>query len=143
MNTLGIRNKNPFNIRYNTAIKWKGQIGQYKGFCRFSSMDYGIRSGLSLLRTYRYLYGLDTIRKIISRYAPSNENNTDYYISFVVGICRQYGFSIDADTSLNLDFYDYKGVGILFYIVRAILLMESKYFLEPPQFEKCLKMLHN
>ena len=143
METLGIRNNNPCNIRYSKLNSWKGQTGHSKGFCKFSSMDYGVRAVLSLLRIYRFHYGLDTIRKIISRYAPPTENKTDYYISFVVGLCNQYGFKITADSSLNLDFFDYKGICPLFCIVRAMCLIESKYFLEFPQFERCLHLLHN
>ena len=46
-------------------------------------MPYGYRAMLKLIRNYRILYELDTIRKIISRWAPPNENNTNAYTNFV------------------------------------------------------------
>jgi hypothetical protein len=49
-----------------------------------------------LLHTYRVRGYGDTIAKMISRYAPPFENNTEAYISRV---CQQTG--IDRDQSLN------------------------------------------
>lgn len=36
-----------------------------------------------LLYTYQHRYGLDTIEKMITRYAPANENHTEAYIDAV------------------------------------------------------------
>ena len=36
-----------------------------------------------ILRTYFRKYGLNTIEDIVSRWAPSNENDTKAYIAFV------------------------------------------------------------
>lgn len=80
----GIRNNNPFNIRYNNFNHWKGLIGQDKdGFCIFYSMDFGLRAGIVLLRTYIKRYHLTDVSSIIKRFAPPSENNTHNYISFV------------------------------------------------------------
>lgn len=46
-------------------------------------MAYGYRAAFKVLRTYINNYKLDTIRKIISRFAPSNENHTENYIKVV------------------------------------------------------------
>lgn len=142
METLGVRYNNPCNIRYSKLNTWKGQLGQSKGFCKFSSMDYGVRAVLAILRSYRFHYGLDTIRKIITRFAPPSENDTESYISFVVSACRSYGFAITDDTPLDLDFYDYKGICPLYCIVRAMCYIESNFNLLPDQFERCIKLLY-
>ena len=81
--TRGYKNNNPGNIR-KTATKWKGEIdGTDKDFKTFKSMPYGYRALFALLREY-INKGYNTIEKIISRYAPGNENNTEAYINTVV-----------------------------------------------------------
>ena len=80
----GIRNNNPLNIRH-SRDKWKGMrsVQSDPAFVQFTSMAYGYRAAFVLLRTYRQKYGCNTIRKIIKRWAPENENNTERYISNV------------------------------------------------------------
>ena len=85
----GIRNNNPLNIR-RSKDKWQGQINANnsspKGdavFCVFSSMAYGWRAAFLLLHTYMSKYKLTTVRKIIYRWAPPNENNTAAYTNHV------------------------------------------------------------
>lgn len=77
----GERNNNPGNIRHGS--KWQGLSVEQtdKDFCQFISSEYGIRAIYKLLQTYQKKYGLNTIRTIINRYAPPNENNTEGYIS--------------------------------------------------------------
>lgn len=79
--TRGERNNNPLNIRDNKAFKWQGQIGHdADGFVIFSSLKWGIRAAFALMRSYSHKYKCDTIRNIISRWAPPTENNTEKYI---------------------------------------------------------------
>ena len=80
----GLRLNNPGNIRISTT-KWQGEIipSADKSFKQFESMSCGYRAMLKLIRNYRILYELDTIRKIVSRWAPPNENKTNAYINFV------------------------------------------------------------
>lgn len=73
----------PFNIRYSTLNHWLGQVSEWKGFVKFQNKRYGIRAGIILLRNYIVKYQLTTVRDIITRFAPSSENNTDDYIQFV------------------------------------------------------------
>jgi hypothetical protein len=69
---------NPFNLRdYNQ--NWMGQTGATDGFVDFSSVDYGIRAADRLLSNY----DVSTIEDLISKYAPSTENDTEAYIDFV------------------------------------------------------------
>lgn len=46
-------------------------------------MAWGYRAMFKCLNTYSRKYGLDTIRKMISRWAPPSENDTDAYIRTV------------------------------------------------------------
>jgi len=80
---LGLRNKNPLNIKFSAANNWDGQTGKRGAFAVFSSSKYGIRAGAKLLRNYQARYQLDTIQKLINRWAPDTENKTDSYIEHV------------------------------------------------------------
>lgn len=88
----GIRNNNPLNIE--RGDKWQGlrDVQEDPRFCQFVSMEFGCRAALKILRSYikGYEYTgrtsrikFDTIEKIVSRWAPSSENNTERYIQFV------------------------------------------------------------
>ena len=89
----GLRNFNPGNIRHGS--KWKGLAGDQTDpdFCTFSSMPYGCRALIKLLITYRWQHRLATVRGIISRWAPTNENETDAYVE---SVARAIGFDADA-----------------------------------------------
>lgn len=82
MNTLGKKNRNPLNIRYDKNNHWLGQRGQNKGFVVFTSLRLGFRAAALLLRNY-VRRGCNTIDKIINRWAPASENDVESYISFV------------------------------------------------------------
>lgn len=101
----GIRNNNPGNIDYRPANNWKGQLPYDKSieprFCRFNAPEYGIRAIIALLRNYQGKYALKTIRGLISRWAPSNENNTNAYVS---GVSKALG--VDPDASVSLVYKD-------------------------------------
>lgn len=95
-----IAKNNIFNIRYSSSNSWKGQDGKVKGFCRFKSVEFCVRAMIILLRVYRLKYGLKTIRSIISRFAPDNENDTDSYIGYVsTRMC--VGPDYELDTSMD------------------------------------------
>lgn len=72
------------NIRISTD-KFQGEVqpSQDKEFKQFETAAYGYRAAFRILRTYINSYGLNTIRKIISRFAPANENHTENYIRVV------------------------------------------------------------
>lgn len=76
----GMRNNNPGNIE-KSDTKWLGEVdGTDDRFCTFSSMVYGCRALIKTLQTYRTKYGLSTVREIIRRWAPSEENDTRSYV---------------------------------------------------------------
>ncbi len=79
-----MRNNNLLNIRISTD-KFQGEVqpSQDKEFKQFETAAYGYRAAFRILRTYINNYGLNTIRKIISRFAPANENHTENYIRVV------------------------------------------------------------
>lgn len=79
----GIRNNNPLNIRIGN--KWEGETSENTDgvFEQFTKMEYGVRAAFILLRRYINRYHLDTVQKIVSRWAPRNENHTEKYIKHV------------------------------------------------------------
>lgn len=109
----GIRNNNLGNIRWGAdwqGLKKDGKL-QDPSFCVFTSPEYGIRALAKLLRNYQRLYGLNTPRKIINRYAPPNENQTQAYIQ---SVAQQLGIQPDTPVDLNEE-------GVLIIFVKAII----------------------
>lgn len=95
----GLRNNNPGNIRRNSDV-FQGEVNpsRDKDFKQFKSMAYGYRAVFKILSNYHRVYKLTTIRKMISRWAPENENNTAAYVSLV----SSYS-GIGPDDLLNFD----------------------------------------
>ncbi|MCL2916077.1 virion protein [Shewanella corallii] len=95
----GIRNHNPLNIE--KGCNWEGACGTDGRFVVFSSAFFGIRAAARTMNTYRLKYGINTIRGIVERWAPREDNNpTESYIQYVAG---QAGIS--ANTPLSQDDY--------------------------------------
>ena len=117
-NTRGYRNNNPGNLRHGS--QWAGLSNKQTdtSFCQFDSMYMGLRALCKLLANY-IKYGHNTIEKIISRYAPSNENNTIGYIKQVSSLS-----SIPADRVLD---YPNKetSVDVISKVVGAIVCVEN------------------
>jgi hypothetical protein len=83
MEARGVRNNNPLNIR-KTSQTFVGEVeSSDNSFERFSSIEYGFRAAFRVLHTYYIRYKCNTISKLITRWAPSNENNTVNYINIV------------------------------------------------------------
>lgn len=80
----GLRNNNPGNIRRNSDM-FQGEVNpsRDKEFKQFKTMAYGYRAMFKILSNYYRKYSLTTIRKMIGRWAPKSENNTDAYVSLV------------------------------------------------------------
>lgn len=83
----GIRNNNPGNL-VRTSIDWLGKIpldqNRDARFEQFYEIRYGIRALMRDIYT-DYRRGSNTVRKLISEFAPAFENNTESYISSVIG----------------------------------------------------------
>jgi hypothetical protein len=111
--TKGERNNNWGNIRYNPKIK--GVIGKTPdNFSVFSSPEMGVRGIFVILKSYKDK-GFDTIEEIITRYAPSSENNTRAYIQ---AVSRATGI----DPKKKIDIED---PAILFPLTKAIVRHEN------------------
>lgn len=84
MTPRGIRNNNPGNIR-RSDVKWVGQAAEQPDpdFVTFQAPEYGIRAICRILLTYQNIDQCKTIRQLISRWAPPNENDTEAYIGAV------------------------------------------------------------
>ena len=115
MSARGIRNNNPGNIR--KGEKWKG-LSEHQtdsSFCIFVSPEYGIRALVKILLTYYKKYQLNTVKKIISRYAPPSENLTAAYIQ---SVANQLG--VRSDEPL-----DVASPAVLMVLLRAIIRHEN------------------
>jgi hypothetical protein len=89
----GLNNKNPLNIRHNKDL-FQGEVrpSRDRDFKEFERMEYGYRAAFVTLGTYLQR-GLDSVEKIVSAWAPSNENDTGAYIDAVVrlsGVARDH-----------------------------------------------------
>ena len=95
----GLRNNNPGNIRINGDL-FQGEVRPIKDklFKQFTTMDYGYRAMFKILSNYFKNYKLDTIRKMITRWAPQKENHTEAYIKAV----SDYA-GIPADDPINVN----------------------------------------
>ena len=84
MSTRGIRNCNPGNLR-KSKDNWRGLRKEQtdREFFQFITPEYGYRAMIITIRNYNRRYGLNTVSKIINRYAPPIENHTDNYINYV------------------------------------------------------------
>lgn len=116
----GIRNNNPGNIDYNPRNDWQGQVGIERGvpkprFAEFIDPESGIRALGKLIRAYQNKHGLKSIEQIISRWAPSNENNTRAYAE---AVAKAVGVTAHANINVNR-------IAILRPLVEAIIRHEN------------------
>lgn len=81
----GLRNNNPGNIRINNDL-FQGEVRPSgdRAFKRFETMAHGYRAMFRILRNYKRNHGLGTIREMIGRWAPPEDNNhTEAYVKAV------------------------------------------------------------
>ena len=95
----GLRNNNPLNIRITPKQRsgqgrWQGMRQEQKdgAFCQFEDMKWGWRAAFMLLtRNYYAVHHLHTIRQIISRWAPPQDNNnTEAYVERVARLMHYH-----------------------------------------------------
>lgn len=116
----GIRNNNPGNLVYTKNNNWQGKIPYLKNtdvgrkFEQFETMAFGIRAMLRDL-VNDIDKGKNTVRKLISEYAPPSENDTEAYIKQV---CASIGVTADEKiSSVNSNF--------LYLLAKAIINKEN------------------
>ena len=83
----GLRNNNPGNIR-RSSDRWLrlAPVQTDPDFFQFTSIEWGYRALIKTLQNYRRKHGLQTIKEMITRWAPANENNT---ASYVRSVCQE------------------------------------------------------
>lgn len=108
------RNNNPGNLNYAGQAGATLESGSGARFARFGSTAEGVSALAKQLQRYGDR-GLDTIKKIITTYAPSSENNTQAYID---ALSKRLGVS--GDQKLDL-----KDAGTLSGLIKGIAKHES------------------
>lgn len=118
----GVRNNNPGNIR-KSKDPWQGLAEEQtdKAFFCFKSSAWGIRALARVLITYYDKHGCNTVKKVIRRWAPPNENNTS---SYVAAVSAKLSVSPDAE----IDLQDY---AVLKPLVEAIIAHENAGYRYP------------
>ena len=99
----GLRNNNPGNIKAD-GTDWQGNLGDDGTFVIFKDISWGLRA-LATDLANKINKGENTIRAIISVYAPPSENQTESYISAVssdTGIASEELLTIDQVTLHDL-----------------------------------------
>lgn len=86
----GIRNNNPGNIRNSEINDWKGEVAKAgkkdQAFEEFETMPHGVRAMMKLLQKYQRSNNLHTVKELVERWAPRNENNTAAYVR---AVCKE------------------------------------------------------
>ncbi|WP_051590677.1 hypothetical protein [Flavobacterium daejeonense] len=113
----GVRNNNPGNLIY-TSIAWQGKLALSqntdKKFEQFKEMKFGIRA--LILDIFNDIKkGKNTVRKLITEFAPPKENNTEAYINAVAK-----GAGISSDAVFKVVDFD-----LIYSIVKAIIKHEN------------------
>lgn len=103
--TRGVRNNNPGNIERGEDWQGLASISQMTPaqkketrFAVFSDPVYGIRALAKLLMNYQAKYGLNTVHKMINRWAPPVENDTGAYVN---AVAKAAGVAPDAVVSMR------------------------------------------
>ncbi len=103
----GVRNNNPGNIRLNCS-PFQGEItpSTDSEFKQFISAEWGYRAIFLIIHNYGVLYNINTLDKIIKRWAPPIENETSVYIEVVakrLGVSRRaFIDTLNRDVMLKL-----------------------------------------
>lgn len=95
--TRAERNNNPGNLNYAGQTGAVLEDGSNARFAKFGSTAEGVSALAKQLQRYGER-GLDTVSKIINKYAPSSENNTQAYID---ALSKRLGVSGDQKLDLN------------------------------------------
>lgn len=85
---LGVKGNNPGNIRNTNGV----------GFQQYPTIQAGLDAMAKQLLRYQNVYGLSTVDQIVSRWAPTSENNTAAYIA---DVSKRTGFGPSQQLNLN------------------------------------------
>lgn len=93
--TLAQKNNNPLNVKGPSKGRWKGQIGIDKfGHAIFERIEYGVRAGALVLRSYARKHKVSTVEDLVRRFA---EGNHDGYIKH---LCAKLGVNPQEELDL-------------------------------------------
>ncbi len=94
MLSRGLRNCNPGNIRRSVST-FRGEVTPSSDaeFKQFESPEWGYRAMFLIIHNYNELYGINTLDRIIERWAPRSENPTHMYIE---AVARRLGVKVSA-----------------------------------------------
>jgi hypothetical protein len=116
--TRGMTLNNPCNVM-ETRTVWQGQIkptsDTERRLAQFVDIPHGIRAAARIFYNYAHLENLKTVRLMISRWAPENENPTGDYIKFVAD-----GLGVGPDDILNVH-----NTNTLFSLIKLIIRFEQ------------------
>lgn len=103
----GIRNNNPGNI-VKSMTAWVGKVPHSQNtdsrFEQFITVEYGLRALMKNIITW-VNRGENTIEKLITKWAPSFENNTNGYIQKVsseIGISSKTALTLEKNQLIAL-----------------------------------------
>lgn len=113
----GLRNNNPGNLR-RSSIAWQGKVphaqSSDRDFEQFTTMQAGVRAMATDIVNDIVRDRKNTLRLLITEYAPPNENDTTGYINQVA---KRVGISPDAPIDLTND--------LLKKIIQAKIIVEN------------------
>ena len=117
---------NPFNIKRVDSKKYLGKDyvnnGKYE---KFTNVNFAVAAYLTLLDKNYLSKGHNTISKIVNRYAPPSENDTQKYINDLSIMTK-----IDKNKIIKFDF------NTSFSVCSAMARFESSYTLDKETFRK-------
>lgn len=93
----GVRNNNPGNLNFAGQAGATLEGGSNARFAKFGSMQEGVAALVNQIGLYGKR-GKNTIRQIVSTFAPSSENDTNAYIA---AVSKQMGIGPDDTLDLN------------------------------------------
>lgn len=98
MSPRGERNNNIGNIEFRPDRNRPGQVGSDGRYIIFDTPEHGVQAAVEILHVYRDKYGRDTLRAMVTPWAPPGENNTAAYIAHM---SKQMGVGPDEKLDLN------------------------------------------
>jgi hypothetical protein len=95
----GIRNNNPGNLNYAGQAGATKEGGPNGRFATFETPELGITAMAKNLMAYQDKYAINTVSKIVSRWAPTGDGNN--VPAYVAAVSKQTGFKPDEALDLK------------------------------------------
>ena len=105
----GMRNMNPGNLDFRHQEGAELEQHATPRFAKFKTMEDGVSAFARQMQLYASR-GQDTVRSIISKYAPPNENNT---VAYMNGLAKSLGVGVDQHMAQGGSFDDEKLRGLM------------------------------